>query len=86
MTTDVIYNHETIVLDGQVFSNCEFRHSRMVYAGGEPPIFTSCRFDACEWKFDDAAARTLQHLKTVWGVGAKASVQGLIKDITGAAR
>jgi hypothetical protein len=86
MTDGTIYNHETVALDGEHFSNCEFRDSRLVFAGGKPPTFASCRFDNCEWKFEGAAAHTLQHLKTIWGAGAKAAVQGMIKDITGAAR
>jgi hypothetical protein len=82
MPSGVIFNHETVFLDGEVFSDCEFRESRLVYAGGEPPVFQQCRFDDCEWKHDDAAARTLAHLKVVWNAGGKASVQALIKDIT----
>ena len=53
-------------------------------SGGKPPTFENCRFDECDWKFDDAAARTLAYLKLVWAVGGKAPVQGLIKEITGA--
>lgn len=82
MTDGVIYNHETVALDGQAFSNCEFRECRLVYAGGEVPTFSNCRFDACEWKFDDAAAATLAYLKAMWGLGEKSTVQALIKDIT----
>ena len=40
----------------------------------------------CEWKFDDAAARTLAQLKLIWGLGGKAPVQAMIKEITGASR
>lgn len=86
MQTGAIFNHETVLLDGESFSDCEFRACRMVYAGGEVPHFESCRFDSCEWKFDDAAARTLAHMKLVWSAGGKAPVQALIKEITGAAR
>ena len=81
-----IFNHETVPLDGESFFDCEFRACRLVYAGGEPPIFKDCRFEGCEWRFDDAAARTLAHLKLVWGVGGKAPVQALIKEITGGGR
>ena len=81
--TATIYNHETLTLDGESFADCEFRDCRLVYGGGEPPSFRGCRFDNCEWKFEGAAARTLAHLKGVWGVGGKATVQALIKDITG---
>ena len=86
MPSGAIYNHDTVVLDGETFSDCEFRNSRLVYSGGELPTFVGCQFENCEWRYDDAAARTLAFLKTVWGVGGKASVQATIKDITGAAR
>ena len=86
MPSSVAYNHETIQVDGEAFSDCEFRDARLVYSGGELPSFSRCRFDDCEWKFDDAAARTLAHLKLLWAVGAKASVQAQIKEITGASR
>jgi hypothetical protein len=83
MQTATIFNHETVTLDGESFEDCEFRECRLVYSGGEPPHFRDCRFDDCEWKFDDAAARTLAHLKLVWASGGKAPVQALIKEITG---
>jgi len=83
MPTAVMCNHETLYLDGEVFSDCEFRDCRMIYSGGEAPVFDNCRFDKCEWIFEDAAARTLAHMKSVWAVGGKAPVQALIKEITG---
>jgi hypothetical protein len=76
------YNHETVALDGEAFTDCEFRDCRLVYAGGATPSFTDCKFDGCDWRFDDAAARTLAHLKLVWQVGDKATVQTIIKSIT----
>jgi len=82
MQTATIFNHETVVLDGESFADCEFRACRMVYSGGKLPDFRDCRFDDCDWKFDDAAARTLGHLKLIWAAGGKAQVQGLIKEIT----
>jgi hypothetical protein len=86
MSSGVTYNHETVVLDGEAFSDCEFRECKLLYAGGELPTFDGCRFDECEWKYDEAAARTLAHLKFVWSAGGKASIQATIKDITGAVR
>jgi hypothetical protein len=86
MPSDTIYNHETVLLDGETFDACEFRDCRMVYAGGEPPVFAQCRFDNCDWRFDEVAGNTLTYLKTLWTVGQKATVQGLIKEVTGVAR
>jgi hypothetical protein len=82
MPSGVGYNHETVVLDGETFSDCEFRDCRLVYSGGETPVFQNCQFHGCEWKQDDAAARTLSYLKAVWNAGGKPTVQALIKDIT----
>lgn len=84
MAAPSVRTHETVTLDGGDFEDCEFRQCRLVYAGGAPPVFVRCRFDACEWKFEGAAANTLAHLKVVWGAGGKAVVQGLIKEVTGA--
>lgn len=84
MQTATIFNHETVALDGEAFSDCEFQACRLVYRGGEPPTFVNCRFSDCEWKFDDAAARTMAHLKVIWGAGGKATVQAMIKEVTGA--
>lgn len=80
------YHHQTVEVDGEHFSNCEFDACRLVYAGGEPPIFDACRFTDCEWKFDEAASRTVAYLKLMWGAGAKAAVQSMIKEITVAPR
>ena len=86
MTTDTIFNHETVVLDGENFNDCEFRSCRLVYGGEAPPSFTDCRFHDCEWKFEGAAAHTLTHLKRVWAAGGKAQIQAMIKEITGAVK
>jgi hypothetical protein len=82
MPDGVSYSHETVALDGETFTSCEFRDCRMVYAGGEPPVFDHCKFVDCDWKQDEAAARTLAYLKVLWNAGAKPNVQALIKDIT----
>ena len=78
------FNHETVALDGETFSRCEFRACRLVYSGGEPPKFDDCKFEACEWKLQGAAALTLAHLRGMWSAGGKAAVQAIIKEITGA--
>ncbi len=80
------YNHETVSLDGEYFDGCEFRDCRMIYAGGAAPVFTDCKFDNCEWRFDGPAGNTLEHLRAMWAAGAKAQVQVMIKEITGATR
>jgi hypothetical protein len=84
MQDGVSFHHETVSLDGEVFQRCEFRDCRLVYSGGEPPQFDDCKFDACEWKFEGPATQTLAHLRVMWNAGAKAPIQAVIKQITGA--
>ena len=84
MSDQVSYHHETVALDGEAFSACEFRSCRLIYSGGEPPRFDACRFEDCEWKLEGPAALTLAHLRAMWNAGAKAPVQAMIKDITAA--
>lgn len=86
MPSDTIYNHETVVLDGESFADCEFRDCRLIYSGGETPSFKNCKFVDCDWRMDEAAAHTLAYLKVIWNAGQKAKVQAVIKDITGVAR
>jgi len=86
MQGDVRYNHQTVVLDGESFSRCEFDACRLVYSGGELPRFEQCSFVNCDWRFEGAAAQTLSVLKLMWSAGAKPAVQTVIKEITVAAR
>ena len=86
MTRSMSYSHETVALDGERFEDCEFRDCRLVYAGGEAPVFKNCQFHNCDWKMDGPAGQTLEHLRAMWAAGAKTQVQGLIKEITGATR
>ncbi|MDB5446703.1 MAG: hypothetical protein JWQ97_2020 [Phenylobacterium sp.] len=86
MQVGVSYNHQTVILDGESFSDCEFAACRLVYSGGKAPQLEGCRFDECEWKFEEAAAQTLSYLKLMWSVGAKSAVQATIKEITVAGR
>ena len=88
MQSSTAFTRETVQLDGETFYDCDFQKCRLVYAGGEAPVFTQCRFEDCDWKFEESAARTLEHMKAVWNAGGKQQLQGLIKEITsgGAAR
>jgi hypothetical protein len=86
MESGVSYNHQTVLLDGESYSDCSFASCRLVYAGGEAPRFDRCRFEDCDWKLEEAAAQTLSFLKLMWTVGAKAAVQATIKEITVATR
>ena len=82
MAHGALYNHETIALDGESFSDCEFRSCRLIYAGGAVPQLRGCKFDDCEWRLEGPAADTHAFMKLMWAQGAKAPVQALIKEVT----
>jgi uncharacterized protein YjbI with pentapeptide repeats len=82
MPNNINYSHETVVLEAESFSGCEFRDCRLIYAGGEPATLTNCKFVNCDWRLEGAASNTLAHLKLMWSAGSKAEVQAIIKDIT----
>jgi len=82
MTTATSYSHETLVVDGEHYADCDFQDCRLVYAGGALPSFKDCRFNACDWKLDEAADRTIDLLRLVWNIGDKVPVQTIIKSIT----
>ena len=52
MQSSTAFTRETVQLDGETFSDCDFQKCRMVYAGGEAPVFDNCRFDDCDWNVD----------------------------------
>ena len=73
--------NETMVMDGRSLDNCSFRDCRLVYRGGEPPKIRDCRFEACHWEFDDAAARTLQFLAGLYHGGFDGVVENTFAAI-----
>jgi hypothetical protein len=46
-------------LDGNHYTNCRFDRCDISYRGGEIPNIVDCKFDDCNWHFEDAAERTL---------------------------
>jgi hypothetical protein len=82
--SNTTYSHDTVVLEGDTFTGCEFRDCRLIYTGGEPAILTDCKFVDCDWRLEGAAAQTLAYLKLMWSAGGKTDVQALIKEITAA--
>lgn len=82
MITATSFSHETLVLDGEHYADCDFQACRLIYAGGALPEFRDCRFNDCDWKLEDGADRTIALLRLVWNAGGKTPVQTIIKSIT----
>ena len=75
--------NETIILDGNEFSNCEFDSCRMVYRGGEMPKVQHCHFTRCTWHLEDAAQRSVLFLRSVYhsGPGGRELVEETLRHI-----
>lgn len=65
------YANETVVLDGQDFSGCEFHHCTLVYRAQEAVKLEHCHIIGCTWRFEDAAHRTVSMLKALYLSGAR---------------
>lgn len=81
----VQFQSETVELDGQTFERCTFNHCVLIYRGNEPPNFIQNSFAGnCEWRFGDAAGRTLNFLRHLYRGGFSALVQKTFDNITSA--
>ena len=58
----------TVDLDGKHFERCRFTNCKLIYRGGEIPIFTETSGDAGAWEMADAADRTLNFLRLMYRI------------------
>ncbi|HEX4738142.1 MAG TPA: hypothetical protein VH331_11335 [Allosphingosinicella sp.] len=57
---------ESVETDGIIFDGCTFNAARLVYRGGEHPLFESCTFGAdVSWIFLGSALKTIQFLQRI---------------------
>jgi hypothetical protein len=61
--------HQTILLDGNEFIDCKFRHCKFIYKGQAPVKLEGCHLSGCTWQFEDAALRTVTLLKGLYVSG-----------------
>ncbi len=60
-----------IILDGNVFIDCDISECVLVYRGGRLPALRDCRINDCQWSFTNSAANTLQFMSAMYnGMGA----------------
>lgn len=57
------FTGKTIIVDGEKYLDCEFRQCLLIYCGGELPQFDGSFLNDCNWKFEDAALRTICFLQ-----------------------
>ena len=75
------FENTTEELDGNKYDMCTFSGCTCIYRGGAIPIFSGCRLDRCEWRFEDAARRTLDLLRGMYsgmGPGGRQLIEAII--------
>jgi hypothetical protein len=75
------YQDATVELDGNTFQNCTFDRCTMVYRGNDLPYLISSVFNNCQFRFDDAALRTITLLHRLYAAGAEKIVEEYIEMI-----
>lgn len=56
----------SLLIDGAHFFRCTFINCQLIYSGRDEVDFDDCTFQDCNWTFDDAAARTLGYISTLF--------------------
>jgi hypothetical protein len=79
-----LFTDEDIRIDENVYTSCIFRNCRIIFTGKGPAQFSNCKFDQCQWVFDDAAEQTIQYLAALYtglGPGGEDLVEGIFDSI-----
>lgn len=76
--SDENFEDQTVDLDGNRYTRCNFNRCTIVYSGGEIPVLAHCNFSKETWHFKGAAERTLILLQEFSraGSGFEALVRG----------
>ena len=60
------FDGEEVETDGTSFSDCRFTSARLIYRGGEHPLFERCTFGPdVSWRFLGPALATVQFLQRI---------------------
>jgi hypothetical protein len=59
------YEGQDVDTDGITFNGCTFNSVRLVYRGGEHPLFEGCTFSGVSWIFLGSALKTIQFLQRI---------------------
>src|SRR6266481_5802800 len=61
------FENATLVLDDNEFKACDFRNCTLIYRGG-PYLLQQCSWAKGTLQFEDAAHRTLEFLRFLYGL------------------
>ncbi|HEX5498449.1 MAG TPA: hypothetical protein VFX03_04445 [Thermomicrobiales bacterium] len=78
------FQNQNIHIDEDEYESCRFQDCRIIFTGKGPARFANCKFDECQWVFDDAAEETIQYLAALYtglGAGGRALVEAIFQGI-----
>lgn len=75
------YDKETVVTDGNTYTNCTFIGCTMAYNGGEQPTFINCSLRNSDLQLGDAAANTSEYLRTLYQLGLRGGVDRILDNV-----
>ena len=75
------FDSETVELDGNTFTDCQFQGCEIIYRGGEPPFIRDVNFNDCEFVPKDAALDTIQFLGLMYSTGLKKPIEETLEFI-----
>lgn len=79
--TNTTFRGEEVLLDGNEFEGCVFESCVIVYGGGAEVTLANNTFDQCDWRFVDAAERTLRMLHALYHGGGKELIEATFENI-----
>jgi hypothetical protein len=73
-----LWTRERVILDGHHFEDSTFDHCVLVFSATAPVRLENCRFIACQWQFEGAAALTIDFLRALDFGGGDEVIAGLL--------
>lgn len=75
------FKNDEIVVDGNEYIDCRFDNCVLVFEGGEPPVFSGCRFSNIKIQLQGDASRTTSYLNKLFNNGLPAEVEQVLDDV-----
>lgn len=78
---DRSYTFEEVVIDGNSYLRCSFTNCRLVYSGGEIPMFNDCEFRDSTVAFADQAKLTLLTMNMMYRSGFDDVIEFYLNEV-----
>ncbi len=75
------FTDQTIVLDGNSYTNCKFFNCQLIYEGGTLPVLKKNLFDSCVFDFEGPSKRTLDYLRMLYLSGGEQLIKYMMDQV-----